>query len=383
MAERWIIMLNFLLFVVLPIVCILLGVGIIILGAYLNSSLMIVVGVFVVLASIAFKKYVKRVSAGEIMVIDRGGSFLKKDAGYIFLIPILDKELKRMPKGGRRWKVSLFQGKDGMDREEWFDMKGGGKIKITDPEIWISLDDPVAALKADENFEERVRETAEYLVRLFFNSKSVEEVQDLKAGDIKKEIEEKLREEFSEEDSSEAESFVNVKFWNFTYDNWDFDPSTTEARKQLYQSEIGIEISRNKAKAEFEDLLGSYVSKVAETRGISTEEARLVIKNNEQMQKDLQKMYNDFKQRKLTNVTDIRIGSTDGTPRNGGGGLEDLLVLWKTLTGGSVSGPSSKKESGEKSSSGENKGGDKLPRPTKKEIDEQIKQTAKDIRAGK
>jgi regulator of protease activity HflC (stomatin/prohibitin superfamily) len=326
---------RFLFLVVFPIIFTVVGILIMGLGVYLGFNIaLITLGFLVSALSLVIKINVTRIPAGNILIVDRNGNFIKKEAGYIFLFPVLDKAIREIPKDGRKWKISLFKSEDEEERrKEWFDLKGGGKIILEDPEIWISVDKPLIAIKEDENFEERVKETAESTVREFLNSRSVNSIQELSSKKIRSGIEEKLENKFDG-------SNVSVNFHDFTFDNFDFDESTTAIRKKMYESEARIDIEKNNAKAaaerakiDFHEILGDFIYKVAISNNVSYEEAQEIIKDDPELQSKMDNMYKDFKQRLITDITDIRVSGTNpgeevfGLKKN----ILEGMALWQAL----------------------------------------------------
>jgi uncharacterized membrane protein YqiK len=108
----------------------------------------------------------------------------------------------------------------------------------------------------------------------------------------------------------------------------------------MYESEARIDIEKNNAKAaaerakiDFHEILGDFIYKVAISNNVSYEEAQEIIKDDPELQSKMDNMYKDFKQRLITDITDIRVSGTNpgeevfGLKKN----ILEGMALWQAL----------------------------------------------------
>ena len=341
---------RFFILVIAPIVGFVIGISSIAAGVYFGNLILILFGVLVLIATAVVKTNVKRVSALEVIIIDRGGNLIEKSGGYVFLIPILDAEKKRLPKEGRKFKIDLFE------EELWFDLAGGGKITIHGAEVWLSINDGLELIKGDVDYEDRVRETAQSIIRGFINTITVKELQNMgkKNNNMKEIIQKEIQKEFGKE--------KYLEFHSFTFDNFDFDSETTAVNKKIHQAEAQIEVeeknakaAEKRAKANFHERLGDFIHQVAVSNAVSYSKAKEIIKQDPELQREMRSLYRNFRERELTDVTDIRVSGNEkkGEPSSLKKAIIEMITLMKgNASSGGGSGESKKKDKNKKKKKG-------------------------------
>ncbi len=275
--------------------------------------------IFATLASLV-KSLVKlrRLNFYERIAVDRGGKLVIKRAtlfGYAFIWKIFNYERElRMVNVGTEYSIDLYKGK-----EIWIDLNEGGKVTLVSPKIWIKIEEKdsqkaveTAIEEGELNFEELIGNVAATTISGYIRSLNVEEVMGVASKNQSKDdnvLWEVIKEKSFFKNLKEKQG---VNFCGFTFKDLDFSDEITQKRREEYNSIIGIRIAKNRAESEADEMLGSLIHLIANVRGITVEEVKKAVDESAELQERFLNLYTDFKQRSLTDLTDIRVSGNNG-----------------------------------------------------------------------
>ena len=101
-------------------------------------------------------------------------------------------------------------------------------------------------------------------------------------------------------------------------------------------------------------MLGSMIHLMANIKGMTADDVRKEIKESPELQKRFLDLYTDFKQREMTDVTDIRVSGHNGeTVSDIKKGLLEVASLFSGNQGNPIKGNPTKESQTKKSSLGE------------------------------
>ncbi len=285
--------------------------------------------------------------ADRILVIQRQGKIFFRGPGWVPLVPLVEK--KQAEVITVRYMLPL------LDVIE-FDLEDKARVFLKNPAISIQLKEGVKAMDptqpfkvAGPGFEDQIRQHAVNALGIL-NEWDSEDVRKMRGKGAKKNIEKHILKNKPLNDFLESLGF---ELKGFVIADFDYTAPVMEMRKKVYQAEmrsgmaeIEVGISEFESISKARELIGPLMHSLALSTGKSLEDVRKMVAGDKDLQKQIVGMYQDFKQRELTNVIDIRNNSQDGT----GGSLIPLIaMLTGTLKGEKeVVEPKEKKEDSKK-----------------------------------
>lgn len=252
-----------------------------------NSSIATVGLFFSMLVFIYSIMSIAVIAAGKLQVIDRLGTFKKKE-GLCIILWLIDKKGKEFVKEGREISVPLWNHDDKEGEEKiTINMKDNSQIILKNPKAFFEIGNIITAMNRAEDFVDNFVSLLDDRLSGHFSNLTEKNIFEERKKDLAKVI----REIDSQEDQKlkKLEQKTEVGLERITIDDFDFTPPVEKKRNEKYDSKQDIEIAKNKAKATAiegigeRDKISAILSSMTETfkelieeRGLSNKEATQV-----------------------------------------------------------------------------------------------------------
>lgn len=273
-----------------------------------------------ILLAVLFLVIIKRVPFPEHWIVDRMGRLVEKSPGYCIMLPIIDRLYARV-KTGIDYSITLF----GEEKEHSIDLTIGGRIRLTSPQVWISVKAPKTTVTEALDFERQISSIAEHRLAGAINLLTPEEVLVMRAPKPSKEEKSAAKDLLVKKidetvgGSKKLKNFlgrIQVDYRGITLADFDFEEGLRQKREERVTTGLDITIGKNRGEARQNEMSAiGETAKALEAKGFPSLVAQQISAERYQDHLAAEK------------------GTLQKIIWQGGGGISEIAAQWQKGTG--------------------------------------------------